>query len=559
MRHSMRKYPGCALVPFALLLLTAPIGPRAHAQEETPEPPEETEIILPPEFFDFREAAPGEVEALLPELPPIEAPGVTLPLPEPSAEDGAVPAIRIPEPEELFREEAAPGGSSIFTTGTLGAGSVNYILGELALYKIGEDPRFRFEYLHRGLDGFAFNNPGTGHFERLDRLAGWVAAESEEGMSGELTATYREREIGFQGRPSFYSSEYRTIEGDLRFRYPLADRVAAYLQGELGYTNRLYTVKDPTKEPPESGESRVRPRVGVAFDFNRFGFDLYGRYTLRDIAGTPVPSVQTFAGGATASYELGEQWTLGAGMEVLREIDRSFLFPFFLSLGLDLEDRFFLELAGGMEYTVPTLGDLWQPYPFLAPGSVEEGELPSQEVWYGEGSLGWRPPFTGLEFELRGRYEERFRGMAMKPYEESLDVLPFETESREQLTGEFNTLWNPNARVELTAGVRSLFLDRHFLEPEHRGTITGDYLIPGRVWGARFDLSVPFYDELLLPAWNVEAYVRPIEAVEVRLGLDDILSPLLDEGRGRGSNEPSEEYPFVEPGFTVRLEARITL
>ncbi len=559
MRIAMLHHPGFLLVSFAILLLTALPGGSLYAQEEAPEPPEETEIILPPEFFDFREAGPQEVDALLPELPPIEAPGFSVPVPEPTADEGEAVAVRIPEPEEVFREEAAPGGSSIFTTGTLGAGSVNYILGELALYKIGEEPRFRFEYLHRGLDGFAFNDPGTGHFHRLDRLAGWVAAESESGTSGELSATYREREIGFQGRPSFYSSEFRTIEGELQFRYPLADRVAAYAQAELGYTNRLYTVKDPTLEPPETGESRVRPRLGVALDFNRFGLDLYGRYGLRDLGGTPVSTVQEFAGGAEASYELGEQWTLGAGMEVLREIDRSFLFPFFLSLGLDLEDRFSLELAGGMEYTVPTLRELWQVYPFLAPGSTGEWELPSQEAWYGEGSLGWRPPFTGLEFELRGRYEERFRGMKIKPYEESVDLLPFETESREQLTGEFNTLWRPNARVELTAGLRSLFLNRHFLEPRHEGTVTGDYLTPGRVWGARFDLAVPFYDELLLPQWNMEAYVRPLEAVEVRLGVDDILSPLLEDGRGREANEPTEEYPFVEPGFTVRLEARITL
>jgi hypothetical protein len=212
-----------------------------------------------------------------------------------------------------------------------------------------------------------------------------------------------------------------------------------------------------------------------------------------------------------------------------------------------------------MQYQVPYLGTLWEEYPFLAPGSRNETELPSQEAWYGEGSVGWRPPFTGLEFELSGRYEERRRGIAVKPYEEATDLLPFETEKREQLTGEFNTIWRPNARVELSAGWRTLFLDRHFLEPEHRGTLIGDLLTPGRVWGARFDVSVPFYDELILPLWNMEAYVRPLEAVEVRLGVDDILSPLLDNGRGRGSDEPNADYPFVEPGFTVRLETRITL
>lgn len=541
----------------ALLLLLAPIS-GVFGQQESPEPPEETEILLPPEFFDFRRVGPEEIEALLPELPPIEPPAVDMPLPEPAGGRPEGPVARIPEPREAFREEATPGGSSIFTTGTLGAGSTNYILGELALFKIGEEPRFRIEYLHRGLDGFAFNDPGTGHFLTVDRLGGWVAAESEEGRSGELEAIYEEREIGFQGRPSFYSAQFRTIEGEAELRLPLADRVAAYAAAGLGYTNRLYTVKDPTLDPPQVGETRVKPRVGVELDFNRFGLDLYGRYGLRDIDGTPVSSVQEIGGGVEASYELGERWITGAGLEILNEPDRGFLFPFFLSLGYELEDRFSLELSGGMERRTPELGSLWKEYPFLAPGNSEAG-LPSQEAWYGEGSVGWRPPFTGLEFELAGRYEERRRGIEVKPYDGASDLLPFETEDREQLTGSFNTIWRPNARVELSGGWQTLFFDRHFLEPEHRGIFSGDLLTPGRVWGARFDLSVPFYDEVVLPLWNMEAYVRPLEAVEVRLGVDDILSPLLDDGRGRGSREPEEEYPFVEPGFTVRLETRITL
>lgn len=553
-RPMFRPYRAKVLLSLFLLPLTV-----LTAQEEPPEPPEETEILLPPEFFDFRRAGPEEVEALLPELPPIEAPAVDLPLPEPVTEPGEVAAVRIPEPREAFSEEASPGGSSIFTTGTLGAGSTNYILGELALFKIGEEPRFRIEFLHRGLDGFAFNDPGTGHFLRVDRLAGWVAAESEEGRSGELSASYQERELGFQGRPSYYSAEFRTIAGEAEVRLPLADRVSAYARADLGYTNRLYTVKDPTLDPPQAGETRVSPRLGVELDFSRFGLDLYGLSGLRNIDGAPVSSVQKIGGGVEASYELGERWITGAGLAILNEPDRGFLFPFFISLGYELEDRFSLELSGGMEQEIPYLATLWEEYPYLAPGNIAGTELPSQEAWYGQGRIGWRPPFTGLEFELAGRYEERLRGITVNPYESATDLLPFETEDREQFTGELNTIWRPNSRVELSAGWETLFLDRHFLEPEHRGTLTGDILTPGRVWGGRFDLSLPFYDELLLPVWNVEAYVRPLEAVEVRLGVDDILSPLLDDGRGRGSDEPTEEYPFVEPGFTVRLETRITL
>lgn len=539
-----------------LLLSLASTGSLA-AQSGTPAPPTDTEILLPPEFFDIEDPQPGEVEALLPQLPAIPAPRVTVPLPASAALDDQTAVLTLPEPEEVFREDASPGGSSVFTTGTVGAGSVNYILGELALYKIGEDPRFRFEFLHRGLDGFSFNDPGTGHFERRDELGAWVAADSEQRGSVEFSADYGEREIGFQGRPSFYSAEFRRIEGSLDLSYPLADRVFGYFDGEAGYVNRLYTVKDPNLDPPQTGESRLAPRLGVSFDYNRFQLDLYGRYGLRTIEGAEVPSLQQFAGGLESSYELGRRWYLAGGVELLRESDRGFLFPFDLTLGIEYEDLFSLELTGGLEHQVAYLRELWAEQPLLAPHSG--GELPSQDAWFGEARLGWRPAFTGVEVEATGRYELREEGITLEPYDESTDLLPFTTEEREQLTTGLEATWRPNARVELTAAWEALLFDRHFLEPAQEVSASIDYLTPPRVWGVRTDLTVPLFDELAMPFFAFEVYANPLEAVEVRLGVEDILAPALDDGRGYGSSEPRDAYPFVQPGFLVRLETRITL
>lgn len=540
----------------SLLLIPGSI---AFGQDNTPAPPEETEILLPPEFFDLRRLGSEEVVALLPSLPPIESPMVEVPLPEPEGVETGATTIRIPEPEEVFEEEATPGGSSVFTTGTVGAGSVNYILGELALFKIGEDPRFRFEFLHRGLDGFAFNSPGTGYFRRVDRLSGWVAAESDGGAAVEGSATYGEREIGFQGRPSFYSAEFRRIEGALDVSYPLADRVSAYAAAQLGYVNRLYTVKDPTADPPRAGESGLRPRFGVEFDFNRLRLDLHGRYALRYLDAAESEDLQLLGGGVEVGYELGDSWRGRGAMEILHEFDRGFLFPFSLTLGYDHRDTLGVEFSGGLDYRIPSLRSLWLDRPFLASLPSDGGALPSQEASFGEAGVSWRPPFTGLELELSGRYEDRRRDIDIQGYDGTEDILPFEIARRERLSGRFLATWSPNARLELSAGWRREFLDRHFLEVADEGSLRGDYLTSGGVWGGRFDMAIPVYGELLLPIWNIEGYLRPLEAVEVRLGLDDVLSPLLEEGRGVGSNEPTTDYPFVQPGFTVRLETRITL
>ncbi|MFP4329494.1 MAG: hypothetical protein ACOC28_06465 [Alkalispirochaetaceae bacterium] len=546
----------CPAAPALLLILFVSLNPLA-AQESAPQPPVETEILLPPEFFDLGEAPPGEVEALLPELPSIPAPTVNIPLPEGPGLREERAAFSLPEPEEIFLEDAAPGGSSVFTTGTVGAGSVNYILGELALYKIGEDPRFRFEFLHRGLDGFSFNDPGTGHFERRDELSAWVAAEAEQGGSVAFSADYREREIGFQGRPTFYSAEFRGIEGLLELSYPLADRASAYFAGQAGYLNRLYTVKDPSLDPPQTGESRLEPRLGVALDYNRFRLDLYGRYALRSLEGSEVPSLQQFAGGVEAEYEFPRTWYASSSVELLRESDRDFLFPFDLTLGFDLEDQFSGELSGGLDHQAGYLRDLWEMEPLLAPSSG--GELPSQDAWFLAGNLGWRPPFTGAEIEVTGRYETRRDAVVFDAYDPATDFLPFSLEEREQLTTGINATWQPDARFELTGGWQARFLDRHFLERSQEGRLSIDYKRPGRVWGGRSEITLPFYDELVMPFWNLEAYFSPLEAVEVRLGLEDLLAVALEEGRGYGASEPLEAYPFVQPGFLVRLETRITL
>src|SRR6056297_2529414 len=72
-------------------------------------------------------------------------------------DDLAPPAF----PRETFSAlPTSPAGEQVYFNATLGGGSVNSVLGNINVYRLGEGLQFRIGYDHRGSDGFNFNEPG---------------------------------------------------------------------------------------------------------------------------------------------------------------------------------------------------------------------------------------------------------------------------------------------------------------------------------------------------------------------------------------------------------------
>ncbi|MEE8440156.1 MAG: hypothetical protein V3S41_00420, partial [Spirochaetia bacterium] len=166
-----------------VVLLTA-LTSLSVAQDSGPAEPSQTEIIIPEFVLRVEELGVEEVEAVLPSEGELALGMIALPLP--GADELVVSDIAFdaPLPAVAARSE----GPAVFSTGRLGAGTANHVLGELSIYKLGTDPRFRLGFAHEGLDGFQFNPAGSGYYAFTNTIDAWLSIQSDvlelEGEAG---------------------------------------------------------------------------------------------------------------------------------------------------------------------------------------------------------------------------------------------------------------------------------------------------------------------------------------------------------------------------------------
>ncbi|TFH04114.1 MAG: hypothetical protein E4H09_04110, partial [Spirochaetales bacterium] len=164
LRHTVRSIAVLAAMFLVAQLVTA--------QTAGPSEPTDTDIMIPDLLLKVEELTVDDVQAVLPPEGALALGQISIPLP--AAGDLTVDesAFTVPLPGAAV---AGPGStSSFFSSGRLGAGSVNHIVGDLSLYKLGESPRFRVEFAHEGLDGYQFQDAGTGFFSSTNTVSGWI-------------------------------------------------------------------------------------------------------------------------------------------------------------------------------------------------------------------------------------------------------------------------------------------------------------------------------------------------------------------------------------------------
>ena len=190
------------------MLLFAGIGAPVVAQEGSPSvgpsDPDETEIVVPELVLEVEEIELQQVTAVLPEEGELALGQVSIPLPGADELEIADDAFSVPLPGAMPAAET----TSVFSSGRLGAGSANHIVGELSLFKLGADPRFRLRFSHEGLDGYQFNEAGTGYFSSSNVLDGWFAG-GDDRLRAEAEAAFSEKVDGLQGQSDYYSAGLR--------------------------------------------------------------------------------------------------------------------------------------------------------------------------------------------------------------------------------------------------------------------------------------------------------------------------------------------------------------
>ena len=289
MRHAI-------LFAMALMLTGA-----LFAQDAGPTEPTETDILIPELLLEVEELTVEQVDALLPAEGDLALGEISLP--EPRAEDLTIDDSAFEVRPPLQTSSGGSTASSVFTSGRLGAGSVNHVLGELSLFKLGDSPRFRLEFAHEGLDGYQFHEAGTGYFSNTNTVTGWIQREDERSTL-DVTGGFEERVEGMQGQSTYYSVGTRGTGAVVEFDWTPDPLVVVSGDLDATVTSRILSASG-TGPVPREREYTITPRAGVTASISALDLQLETSYMLRFLAAGEIPVHQDI--DLIAGFYIGRQ------------------------------------------------------------------------------------------------------------------------------------------------------------------------------------------------------------------------------------------------------------
>jgi hypothetical protein len=548
------------VVIFALLTLVAS-GAWAQTSDSPggldpssgPRSPEETEIIVPELVLRVPELELQQVSAVLPEEGELALGQVNIPLPGAQELDVDEEAFSIPLPGTAPQPE----GTSVFSSGRLGAGTMNHVVGELSLFKLGADPRFRLRFSHEGLDGYQFLDAGTGYFSNSNTIDGWFSARTEQ-LSSEVEASFSEEVDGLQGRSDFFSAGVRRTTGsaDLTFTPdPLVE-----LNGNLdaSVTSRIQSTSGSSAVPREQ-EFSVTPAAEGRVAVGAVDIVLSTSYFLRFLAGGELPVQQDVDLLAGVDVELPASWSATARAGILWEPGSALSYPWSLTLSALFGEALETTLSGGYRVERLTLGEIWADVPLAAVGDAEaDADLVNDGQWYGSFGARWSGP-SGLTVTAGADFVAHETVVDIREYDPVADEFPFIQRPVLTLATSARASWRPESRIQVQAGWNGVFLDSVTGTPT--GSVDGSVRVSdaSERFTAAAEARADFYPEVSMPWTALSGSFAPSEELEFTLEFTDLLAPLLEQGRPTIGPEVSPGFPFIEPGFRASLFTRISL
>jgi len=522
------------------------------AQDSGPAEPSQTEIIIPEFVLRVEELGVEEVEAVLPNQAELALGQIALPLP--GADELAVSDIAFdaPLPAVAARSE----GPAVFSTGRLGAGTANRVLGELSIYKLGADPRFRLGFAHEGLDGFQFNRAGTGYYAFTNTIDAWLSIQSES-LELEGEAGFVESEKGLQDESAYNAVSVRATDVTAELVYKPDPLLTITGDVDAGMATRLQTTSGAV-DPPRDQEYVVEPSVEARIDIRSLDLIFRSSYYLRLLASEVLPTQQDL--DFTAGFEValpwsvvvaghaGVHWDFASGLE----------YPWALSVRTLIGDALELGASGGYQVERTRLRELWELEPLLAVGDANLAALTNNSAWYARADVRWTG-VMGLSLRSEIGFKAESAALDLQPYDTAADEFPYLQRSMISLTPAVQGAWQPSPALQFEAGWKGRFVDGPAVEPS--AVLDGAVRFSERSGVFRADLEVvsELYPEPNMPWLGLSGTVTAGEGVEVVVELSDLLSPLMDAGRPTHGSQVTPDYPFIEPGFVVTIFTRITL
>lgn len=521
--------------------------------------PADTDITLPETFLEVEELLIETIEAALPQPPELAPALVAVPLPTEEELRISDAAFEIPDLEEPgVRVEPAVGESSFFADGVLGTGSNYHILGSLSLYKLGADPRFRFEFAHESIDGYQFKSPGSGYFQREDTIEGWVTSALAQRLSFEAEGKFADREEGLQGNQTYYSAGHRFLSGRTDVRFAAGNRFDVGLGVGAGLTERILTIKAEDEDPPRDDEVFVSPRLWLAYNRPRAVYRLDGQYELRTFSGDELDTVQSLGASLGAEFGLTDSLFADARVGLHWDVGDDLFVPFRLGLTANIDDELTLGAAGGYRVQPQRYFDLWQRVPMLDFASLAGSPPLPESAWYGGANLSWITLGRRLTVDAAVELALRSNALEVRPFDGTENVFPYRQTALTTLAPQLGLTWRWRF-LELGAGWEASLIDRTVLDAAQTYTVSAQAVHASERFGANLESRMELFDELVVPRLGAGAFFKVTQGVQFVMELRDLLAPGMPDGRPQVGDSVSDAYPFIEPGLRVIIKAQVSL
>jgi hypothetical protein len=525
-------------------------------ERAAPAVPSETDIRLPNMLLQVREVELDTVAAALPDSPPVELPDISGPLPADGDDAEATASIQLPDPGGPgFTAETREQEASLFSRGVLGIGTMNHIIGSLSLYRLGVDPRLRFEFDHEGYDGYQFQQPGDGFFHQANSLTGSVEASFPR-WELSTEAGFNEVEEGMQDNPNYYSVKRRELSGGVRSQYRAADRLT--LQGELdgGATQRIFAVREAetSRRQEEVGLSST---LGAELSFQRFTgiFDLTYQLTALDggvghLLGPELSAEMSFPNSLFLSAGAGVAWNFGSYVRG----------PFSLEVSGTVLDTLTLTLRGGYEVAPFDMSEQWEEELLSGLPAPGESSAPTPiERFYGELTGSWKIVGDALTLDTGVEAEYALNGLDIGTFDTGESVYPLVREERIGIAPRLTLNWRQGV-LQLSGGWQGELQEAPIWEPDQLYTVSLELSEVAERFGGSVTGEMPVYGaEALMPRLTATSHVDLADGIRLVAEAHDLLAPIMDDGRPRLGPSVTENYPFIEPGFRFIIKTELSL
>jgi hypothetical protein len=522
---------------FAAVLLALGAAGLPAAETGVAEPGD-PEIVLPPIILEIEDLSVERVEAKLPPEEELLPPAREVPLVD-------VGDLVIVDPS-VPTSTGVPAGSTagardrfLATEVELGAGTLNHVVGSVALKTLGGEPRFALDFTHETMDRFSADPLAPGYSRRTDELAGSLTLTPgviEAGLSG----SFAEAAYGLQGKsPQFLTRLGRSIGGQAS----ISARALEWLTLAAALEAGSDSVTLEGSSLRQESEFRVGPSLSLDARFKKVRFGLSARYAFR--SSTP--------GGGSALHRLTTGLTFGADLASSLLLDGSVgwygssagasLVPFELRLTGTPFPFLTLAAGGGFRATPLDMRDVLAVNPFVLPAAPVD-----DSGWFADASF--RFTFTkDLSASARAAVAS---SSAMLDADAASDpvtgLFPLAQRQGLRLSTDAGMRWGITQEISLSASLAHEWLPLAVLIPVDRVLVELAGLQAAGRWGGNlsvdFTVPPPSAGSPQLPVVGASGFLAVSDVVTLQLGAADLLGPFLTGPR-------IDVGTYGKPGFRL--------